>query len=171
MSLADPKSVHDLLNYRLSRLYASSGAMVIRLCEGRYGITRREWRLIALLADEGSMSPSRLAQSAHLERARVSPLLAGLTAKKLIRRHAVPGDARRAEVSLTEEGRALYDELLPLSMRFQQELLATLTPAERDAFDIALGKLTEAAERIVASKPVTEKADRQHGGGRRLRSA
>jgi DNA-binding MarR family transcriptional regulator len=72
MSLADPHTVDDLLNYRLSRLFASSGAMVIRLCEGRYGITRREWRLIALLAAHGAMSPSQLAARAHLERARTS---------------------------------------------------------------------------------------------------
>ena len=170
MSLADPRNAHELLNYRLSRLLASSGAMVVRLCEGRYGITRREWRLIALLAEEGSMSPSQLAQSANLERARVSALLTDLTAKKLIRRHAVPGDARRAQVSLSDEGKALYDELLPLSVHFQQEVLAALTQAERALIDLARGQLTQAAERIAASKPVAEKADRQHGGGRRLRA-
>jgi DNA-binding MarR family transcriptional regulator len=170
MSLADPRTAHDLLNYRLSRLLASSGAMVVRLCEGRYGITRREWRLIALLAEEGAMSPSQLAESAHLERARVSALITDLTAKKLVRRVAVPGDARRAVVKLSEEGKALYDELLPISVRFQQEVLAALSPAEREMFDVALGKLTDAAERIAASKPVAEKADRQHGGGRRLRA-
>lgn len=49
MSFARPATVDDLLNYRLSCLLASSGAMVTRLCEGRYGITRREWRLVALL--------------------------------------------------------------------------------------------------------------------------
>jgi DNA-binding MarR family transcriptional regulator len=170
MSLAEPTTAHDLLNYRLSRLLASSGAMVVRLCEGRYGITRREWRLIALLAEEGAMSPSQLAESAHLQRGRVSALITDLAAKKLVRRVSVPGDARRAEIALSDDGRAVYEELLPLSVRFQLDVLAALTPSERDAFDTALHKLTEAAERIAASKPVSEKADRQHGGGRRLRA-
>ncbi|NNU42723.1 MarR family winged helix-turn-helix transcriptional regulator [Ramlibacter montanisoli] len=101
MSLADPRTVDDLLNYRLSRLFAASGAMVIRLCEGKYGITRREWRLIALLAAHGAMSPSDLAARAHLERARTSRHITELTARKLIRRVPVPEDGRRAQVDLT----------------------------------------------------------------------
>lgn len=72
MSFARPATVEDLLNYRLSRLLESSGSMVTRLCEGRYGITRREWRLICILASQGAMSPSALAERAHLERARIS---------------------------------------------------------------------------------------------------
>lgn len=170
MSLDQPRTVDDLLNYRLSRLFAASGAMVIRLCEGRYGITRREWRLIALLAAHGAMSPSELAQRAHLERARTSRHITELAGKGLIRRVADPEDRRRAEVDLTREGRLLYAELFPQSVRFNCEVLAVLSPAELAAFEAALDKLTGNAERIAAGKPVAEKADRRHGGARRLRS-
>ena len=47
--LAQPAALDDLLLYRLSRLLAVGGSPVIRLCEGRFGITRREWRVRALL--------------------------------------------------------------------------------------------------------------------------
>ena len=170
MSLAEPKTVDDLLNYRLSRLFASSGAMVIRLCEGRYGITRREWRLIALLAAHGAMSPSELAERAHLERARTSRHITELTARGLIRRVADPNDGRRAEVDLTASGRKLYDELFPQSVGFNRQVLAALSPSELGAFEQALAKLTVQAETIAAGKPVPEKADRRHGGARRVRS-
>jgi DNA-binding MarR family transcriptional regulator len=168
MSLADPRTVDDLLNYRLSRLFSASGAMVIRLCEGRYGITRREWRLIALLAAHGAMSPSELAQRAHLERARTSRHITELSARGLIRRRPLPGDGRRAEVELSAEGQRLYDELFPQSVRFNNEVLRALNPSELAAFDTALRRLTEVAERLSSSHPVPEKADRRHGGSRRL---
>lgn len=171
MSLADPETVDDLLNYRISRLFASSGAMVTRLCEGRYGITRREWRLIALLAAHGAMSPSDLARRAHLERARTSRHITGLSARGLIRRVTDPHDGRRAEVDLTPDGRQLYDELFPQSIRFNSQVLAALAPQELDAFEQALAKLTVQAERIAAGNPVPEKADRRHGGARRVRDA
>jgi DNA-binding MarR family transcriptional regulator len=170
MSIADPRTVDDLLNYRLSRLFASSGAMVIRLCEGRYGITRREWRLIALLAAHGAMSPSELAERAHLERARTSRHITELARRKLIVRLPDSQDGRRAQVELTEQGRRLYDELFPQSVRFNCEVVAALTPAELQAFEEALAKLTVNAERIASGKPVPEKADRRHGGARRVRS-
>jgi DNA-binding MarR family transcriptional regulator len=169
MSLADPRIVDDLLNYRLSRLFQASGAMTIRLCEGRYGITRREWRLIALLAAHGAMSPSELSERAHLERPRTSRLITTLAARGLIRRLAVPEDGRRAEVELSEAGRRLYEELFPQSVRFHREVLAVLAPAELAAFEAAMAKLTVNAERIAAARPVAEKADRRHGGARRLR--
>lgn len=169
MSLNDPRTVDDLLNYRLSRLFSASGAMVIRLCEGRYGITRREWRLIALLAAHGAMSPSELAERAHLERGRTSRHITELAGRGLIRRKAMPEDGRRAQVDLTVAGRQLYAELFPQSVRFNREVLSILSPSELRGFDEALAKLTENAERIAAARPVAEKADRRHGGARRLR--
>jgi DNA-binding MarR family transcriptional regulator len=171
MSLSRPITVDDLLNYRLSCLLASSGAMITLLCEGRYGITRREWRLIALLAAHGAMSPSELARRAHLERPRTSRHITELAARKLIRRLPVPEDGRRAQVELTPKGQRLYEELFPQSVRFNDEVLAALSPQELSAFDKALDKLTEAAERIAAARPVADKADRRHGGARRIREA
>lgn len=169
MALSDPRTVDDLLNYRLSCLLASSGAMVTRLCEGRYGITRREWRLIALLAAHGAMSPSELAQRAHLERARTSRHITELVARGLIGRRTDAEDRRRAEVELTPDGRRVHDGLFPQSVAFHRQVLAVLSSSELASFDAALAKLTDAAERIAAARPVAEKADRRRGGARRVR--
>ncbi|OGA97727.1 MAG: hypothetical protein A3E25_23560 [Burkholderiales bacterium RIFCSPHIGHO2_12_FULL_69_20] len=45
--LRHPQVLGDLLIYRLGRLYATAGAMTLRVCEGEFGIPRREWRLLA----------------------------------------------------------------------------------------------------------------------------
>ncbi|MFY9511386.1 MAG: MarR family transcriptional regulator, partial [Rubrivivax sp.] len=66
LSLRNPQGLDELLNYRLLRLFSTSGAPVIRLLEGRYGIARREWRLLAMLASQGPQSPSRLAEQVQL---------------------------------------------------------------------------------------------------------
>lgn len=168
MSFARPATVEDLLNYRLSRLLESSGSMVTRLCEGRYGITRREWRVICILAARGAMSPSELAERAHLERARISRHVGDLVAKKLVDRVSLEGDKRRASVALNARGRKLHEELFPQSVRFNNLVLAALRPAERAAFDAALTALTAAADRISASQATGDKADRRHGGSRRF---
>ncbi|MFC5499458.1 MarR family winged helix-turn-helix transcriptional regulator [Caenimonas terrae] len=168
MSFARPATVEDLLNFRLSRLLESSGSMVTRLCEGRYGITRREWRLICILAAQGPMSPSQLAERAHLERARISRHVGDLVAKKLVDRVGLAGDKRRASVALNARGRQLHGELFPQSVHFHKLVLEVLAPAERAAFDLALSRLTQAADRISASQATGEKADRRHGGSRRV---
>jgi DNA-binding MarR family transcriptional regulator len=168
MSFARPDTVEDLLNYRLSRLLESSGSVVTRLCEGRYGITRREWRLICILASQGPMSPSELAERAHLERARVSRHVGDLVAKQLADRVGLQGDKRRASVALNARGRKLHGELFPQSVHFNNLVLEALAPAELAAFDAALTCLTAAADRISASQATGDKADRRHGGSRRF---
>ena len=109
MTFTSPSRVEDLLNFRLNRLLASSGAMVTRLCEGRYGITRREWRMICILAAQGPLSPSELAEHAHLERARVSRHVTDLVSKNLIERLAVDTDKRRARLQLNQRGRDVFE--------------------------------------------------------------
>ncbi|HEY4372499.1 MAG TPA: MarR family transcriptional regulator [Burkholderiales bacterium] len=170
MSFEKPATVDDLLNFRLARLHASSGALVLRLCEGRYGITRREWRLIALLAAHGPMSPSVLAERAHIDRARTSRVITLLMEKKLVSRSRVPGDYRRAEVALTEAGRKLYRELFPQSAALSAQLLEVLTQRQRRELDRILDLLTREADAMARTMlPVDVKADRRHGGSRRVR--
>ena len=67
--LASPGALDDLLLYRINRLLGVAGSMVIRLCEGRFGITRREWRVLAALAHEASLLSSQLAERAQRIRA------------------------------------------------------------------------------------------------------
>lgn len=169
MSFEKPASVDDLLNFRLARLHASSGALVLRLCEGRYGITRREWRMIAILAVRGALSPSNLAEHAHIDRARTSRVISLLLEKKLVQRRPVPGDHRRAQVDLTEAGHRLYCELFPQSAALSVRLLQSLNAKQRRELDGILDLLTAAAEDMARNTPLNAKADRRHGGSRRIR--
>jgi DNA-binding MarR family transcriptional regulator len=167
MSLEAPTSPEEFLNYRLARLLASSSAPGIRLSEGRYNVSRREWRLVALIAVFGATSPSELASLAHLERPCVSRAIADLVAKGLLVRTGLPNDRRRARVDITIEGRQLYEELFPQVVSINSALLGALTPAQINAFDEILGLLTQAAEVLARSTPVTNKAARHLGGRRR----
>ena len=92
--LAHPLAANDLLMYRLNRLLAVAGSLVVRLCEGGYGITRREWGLLMMLNQYPATPPAELARRLGLDRSRTSRAITSLQAKKLITRQAMPGDAR-----------------------------------------------------------------------------
>jgi DNA-binding MarR family transcriptional regulator len=153
--------------YRLARLLAVSGSMVIRLCEGRFGITRREWRVIARLAGEQDLLSSELAERIQLDRARTSRAITSLVAKKLLRRQSGTADRRQARLALTAEGRALYDALFPLVCDINQGLLAAVAAADLPGLDRALTALQQQADCMVEHAELP-KADRRRGGRARL---
>jgi DNA-binding MarR family transcriptional regulator len=169
LSLRQPRTLDDLLNYRLLRLFSLGGAPVIRLLEGRYGIARREWRLLAMLAAQGPLSPSALAERAHLDRPRTSRAVQALVTKGLLERRVAAGDARRASVSLTPRGRALHDEVFPQVAAINQALVSVLDDGAVQALDAALARLTAHAEQQNQALVQDVRADRRAGGSRRVR--
>ncbi|WP_417284718.1 MarR family winged helix-turn-helix transcriptional regulator [Comamonas sp.] len=120
----------DLFLYHLARLMSSAGSMVVRMCEGGFGITRREWRLIGLLADQGPMQPSQLAEHAQLDRTRTSRTISTLIAKGLLQKQGIAGDGRQALVQLSAAGLALHAQLFPQVRQINQELLGDISDAE-----------------------------------------
>ena len=166
-SLRDPTGLDDLLLYKLSRLLAVGGSMVIRLCEGRFGITRREWRVIARLAQEQELLSSDLADSIQLDRARTSRAVSSLVAKKLVRRQAGPSDRRQARIALTDKGRSLHASLFPLVCEINRGLLAPLAAADVRQLDVTLAALQAQADAMVQAAQLP-KADRRRGARARL---
>ncbi|MGR4867424.1 MarR family winged helix-turn-helix transcriptional regulator [Variovorax sp. LARHSF232] len=164
----------DLLLYRLSRLLAVGGSPVIRLCEGRFGITRREWRVLATLAEHGgALGSSQLADVAQLDRARTSRAIGSLADKGLISRTHLAGDRRHVRLTLSAAGEAIHAQLLPLVRSINAELMSVLAPADAAQFDRSLASLQAQAEHLLASgaSAALPKADRRRGGKKKTATA
>jgi len=161
--LRHPKALGDLLIYRLGRLYATAGAMTLRVCEGEFGISRREWRLLAVLGECGELQPSELALGAELDRARTSRALAGLQAKGLVRRQAVASDRRLAHVALTAEGHELHARMLPRVAAINEAMLSRLGDDSVAQLDTLLDALQSQALQLLEASD-WPKADRRRGG-------
>ncbi|MBV7430403.1 MarR family transcriptional regulator [Acidovorax sp. sif1233] len=162
--LTDPQAANDLLMYRLNRLLAVAGSLVVRLCEGGYGVTRREWGLLMMLAQHPGMPPAELARRLGLDRARTSRAVTSLLAKKLITRDAMPGDRRQAVLTLTPAGQAVHDGLFPQVKALNQELLAGLEAPDVRALDHALSDMQQRAEALVAARTDVPRTYRLRGG-------
>ena len=128
--LANPREHDDLLNYQLKRLVSAGGAPAVRLCEGLYGITRQEWRVLAALVESGAMGSSALAERCQIERAVVSRQIGVLVGKQLVRRLARSAKRPRAEVETTTAGAELYAALFPQLAEINRRLMAVLDEAE-----------------------------------------
>jgi DNA-binding MarR family transcriptional regulator len=163
-----PQVLGDLLIYRLGRLYATAGAMTLRVCEGEFGIARREWRLLAVLGEAGEageaggLQPSKLATLAELDRARTSRALAGLQAKGLVERRAIASDRRLARVALTPQGRELHARLLPRVAAINGAMLSGLGDDQLAQLNNLLDALQRQAL-LMRESSAWPKADRRRG--------
>lgn len=159
-ALEDPGGIQDLLLFRLSRILIVGGSMVTRLCEGRYGITRREWAVLALVAQAEDMRWSSIIERIELDEARVSRAVSSLVAKGLAVKRREP--SRGVWVSATAAGRTIFDELSPMTRSINLQLLAGLDEAQREQLDLALQSIHDRALALAADTPLP-KADRRRG--------
>ena len=148
--LTEPKTLDDMLLYVLWQLQAAARGPVVRVCEAEFGITRREWRLLAQLGQGEGLASSALAERAGLDRAQTSRAVGGLVGKRLLARTPRPGARREVLLHLTDEGRAVYNALLPRIAAINRDLLSVLAPAEVEVLDGLLRRLSAQAMRVGA---------------------
>jgi DNA-binding MarR family transcriptional regulator len=165
-ALCAPRSLDDLLLYRLSRAARAGSGMATRMVEGGFGITRREWGMIGTLAEVGEITPSALAERLNLDRVRTSRGLRSLTDKKLVERRQDTEDRREVHVRLSPSGRQLFGELFPRIARLNTELLDGMDAAHIEIFLQCLRRLESRGTELSAQGVVPEKADRRSGGTR-----
>lgn len=151
--LTQPKALDGMLLYRLWQIQSRAGRVVSRLCEGEFGISRREWRVLAHLAQGQALQSSALAERAELDRAQTSRAVGTLAGKKLLVRTPRPDNRREVLLQLTDEGQALYAALLPRVAQLNRELMSVLSPGQAQEFDAALTRLREKAEAMGGETP------------------
>lgn len=159
-SIEDPSGIQDLLLFRLSKIVSIGGSMVTRICEGHFGITRREWAVLALVAQADEMRWSRIVEQSELDDARLSRAVSSLVAKGLALKRQIP--SRGVWVSLTDSGRALFAELFPVTRSVNLHLLEGLDEAQRKQLGLALDSIHRRAVAL-AEQTHLPKADRRRG--------
>ncbi|MFD3508267.1 MarR family winged helix-turn-helix transcriptional regulator [Nocardia sp. NPDC058666] len=122
---------------RLGRLMNLAMTQIESVFTAR-GLQRGEFDVLAALRRSGSpfeLNPSVLADTLMLSRAGMTGRIDRLEAAGLVRRIADRADRRAVRVALTEEGRALIDELVVAHTENETAMLSALKPADRAALD------------------------------------
>jgi DNA-binding MarR family transcriptional regulator len=169
--LSEPPHLADMLMYRLYQAWSQSNPVFVRLCEGRFGITRREWRILACAVEGGIMSSAELAAAAKLDLPRTSRTLGTLCEKGWLRRLHDSADRRVVRVEATAEGIDRYQRLLPEVARLNDLLVQDLSHDEIALLRDFLARIEQRGRRMADDNIVSEKASRREGGTRRARYA
>jgi DNA-binding MarR family transcriptional regulator len=134
-------NLQQFLPYRLAVLAEAVSQAVASVYRERFGLTRDEWRVLAALADCGTVKTTRVIEHTTLEKMQVSRAVARLEAAGLITRLPDPDDGRGWLLQLQPAGRALYRRIVPLVQAREAFLLEGLDEQERALLDRALATM------------------------------
>ncbi|MBN7795049.1 MarR family winged helix-turn-helix transcriptional regulator [Parahaliea mediterranea] len=137
----DRLSLRQFLPYRCNSLAQRISVSLSRIYVQRFGITVPEWRALVTLAEYGELQSKQIAAQTDMDKVRVSRAVATMTDKGLISRRPCDRDSRAAYLKLTDEGLALYRRIVPEALAWEEQLLAPLSPAERESLFGLLDKL------------------------------
>jgi DNA-binding MarR family transcriptional regulator len=146
------------LPYRLSVLSNRISADIAQLYETRYGLAIPEWRVIAVLAKRPGLSATEVAQRTAMDKVAVSRAVSSLLDAGRIQRDVDGDDRRKSVLRLTDAGRAVYEDVAPQALAYEQRLLGSLRGDERQALDRLLARMEQ-----ITSEP--ERAERAARAG------
>ena len=131
------------LPYRLSVLSNRVSSAIAREYSQRFDLGVTEWRVMAILGRTPELSANQVAQRAAMDKVAVSRAVARLLASGRIERDFDEDDRRRSVLRLSEAGYAIYDEVVPLALDFERQVLGELPTQERALLFRLLDRLDE----------------------------
>jgi DNA-binding MarR family transcriptional regulator len=98
-----------------------------------HGLTVPEYTTLSVLRTRPGLSNAQLARRALITPQSMNQVVAALERRGLIEREPDPGHQRILRTTLTPAGDQLLDELAGMVTSLEEEVLADLSPAQRDA--------------------------------------
>jgi homoprotocatechuate degradation regulator HpaR len=109
-----------------------------------HGLNEQEWRIMRALMEADELEIGELAERVFILKPSATRTIKNLEARGIVGRSRPLSDQRRALISLTAKGHALFDELAPRSEREYGRITQRIGPRDMDELYLLLGRITDA---------------------------
>ena len=135
----------DFLPYRLSVLSNTISRNIAEIYDREFGLNIWQWRVMAVVGEAPGVSATEVTQRTAMDKVAVSRAVAGLIDLGYMTREASDEDARRSVLKLTAQGTSIYDQIVPLALGYEEELLKGIGSKELEDLQSALTHLASIA--------------------------
>ncbi len=142
--------LEDFFPYRLAILSHTVSSLIARVYDKRFGLTIPEWRVIAIVGRFPGLSAVEVAERTMLDKVAVSRAVTKLIKAGRINREFADADRRRSILTLSEEGRKVHDEIAPLALAMENDLLHGLDEEQISMLNTVIERLLVRA-RLISS--------------------
>lgn len=123
------------LPYQLSIASNAVSGLIAERYRKRFGLKIPEWRIVAVLGDAqsgaGGLTQRALTDATLMDKVAVNRACKVLEERGLISRVPNASDGRSHLLELTEEGRSIHGEVMPMAKAIERELFNGFEKAEQ----------------------------------------
>lgn len=134
----------EYVPYQLAILSSRLSRSLEEVFGREHGLTRPEWRVLALASEVESCRASELVIRSGMDAVAIHRAIKRLDEKGLIERSPADADKRARPLRVTEQGRAVYEAVIPHALELEQRLLSSLDERDAENFRAALRQLMSA---------------------------
>lgn len=134
-------NLEKFLPYRLAILSHSVSHSIATVYDNRFNLSIPEWRVIAIVGRFPGLSAVEVAERTVMDKVAVSRAVTKLIKNGRIDREFADADRRRSILNLSEKGLELHNEVAPLALQMEADLLIDLTESETEVLDRVIDKL------------------------------
>lgn len=129
------------LPYRLSILSNRVSLIIAQAYKDKFGLSITEWRIMAVLGEYPGASADEISNKTQIEKSMISRAVQKLLGRNLVIRHVDQQDRRRQNLDLTPTGKDVYQQIVPISYDYEDNLLECLSDREIKQLDTIINKL------------------------------
>ena len=155
---AQSSRLSDFLPYLMSVTTNAVSDLVAGKYRERFGLKIPEWRVMAVLGDAGALTQRDLVGATRMDKVAVNRACKVLEERGLAARSPNDRDGRSHHLELTEAGKAMHAEIMPLALGMEKQLFAVLTAQERRDFKAVLARINDQVRKL-ESVPSGNKED------------
>lgn len=141
-------SLDTFFPYHVRVYYRAVSQSVTKVYESMFGLTVSEWRTMAVLGSHQSLSPSDIVERSSIDKVNVSRAIKGLQERGYLDRRVDPVDGRRAQLTLSDEGRSAFETLVPKVRELEKQLLSGLSEDDQDRLMAMMAQVRTNAENL-----------------------
>jgi DNA-binding MarR family transcriptional regulator len=144
--------LETFLPYRLAVATDQMSHVFAEQLNETFNLTLPEWRILAVVAEHGTLSPTTVGMRTVMDKVKVSRAAQTLVAKGMIRQNQDPRDGRGRLLRLTRKGTTTHAAIVLLVKRLEATVF-DLSRAEIAALTRVLAKITTRIETIEHATP------------------
>ncbi|MEL6300776.1 MAG: MarR family transcriptional regulator [Pseudomonadota bacterium] len=134
-------ALEDFLPYRLSILSNTVSGTIASAYDRRFNLSIPEWRVMAVVARSPGLSAAQVAARTLMDKVAVSRAVAKLLKQERITREFADQDKRRSILNLSPAGREVYEQVVPMALKIEAELLEGFTGEEIATLNLLVDRM------------------------------